>query len=275
MFISCFFGMKKYVILFIVCLLFLWVSFAQQTIDVPWAWSNWNTNNWSSPQPPNQPTQYQTDPNQTVDMPTAPDIVPSNTSIADQPWYWYCYSLFSPSFENLQTCLGCIQNWALPDVNAAWVIVSCTMMQQLCTNAYSVPDDQAKCNNNYNSCISSWWSPDRCSCKALWWISLNTNVPFVGNCISLRSSSSSSTTEVTPATAFPRLLAWLTKIVMTVILIFCFMAIIVGGVLISMGWASEEQATTWKKLIKHVVVALALLGASGVILRVINPSFFS
>lgn len=189
-------------------------------------------------------------------------------------WYSYCSSVFSSSGD-IETCVGCIQNGSIPDVNEAGAIVSCTMMQQLCTDAYSVPDDQAKCNEDYNSCVSGWWSSDRCSCKALWWISLNTNVPFVGNCISLRASSSSSTTQVTPETAFPRLLAWLTKIVMTIILIFCFMAIIAGGVLISMGGASEEQAKKGKDLIKHVVMALALLGASGVILRVINPSFFS
>ncbi len=184
------------------------------------------------------------------------------------PGMSYCSSKYSSSGD-ISACISCIAN-GMTDWGG-----SCVPIEQLCTDAYSVPDDQAECNSDYNSCISSWWSPDRCSCKALWWISLNTNVPFVWNCISLRASSSADTTQVTPTTAFPRLLWGLTKIVMTVILIFCFMAIIVGGVLISMGGASEEQAKKWKDLIKHVVMALALLGASGVILRVINPSFFS
>jgi hypothetical protein len=44
--------------------------------------------------------------------------------------------------------------------------------------------------------------------------------------------------------------------------------------MISSGGASEEHAKKGKDLITHVVIALALLGASGVILRVINPNFF-
>ncbi len=179
----------------------------------------------------------------------------------------YCSSKYTTPTD-IQACASCITNGMID-----WG-QSCVPIQQLCSDAYANTIDQVKCNDKYTTCSSSWGSVDRCACKAIWGISLNTNVPFVGNCISLRSSSSSNTTQVTPTTAFPRLLSWLTKIVMTVILIFCFMAIIVGWVLISMGWASEEQAKKGKDLIKHVVMALALLGASGVILRVINPSFF-
>jgi len=199
----------------------------------------------------------------------------SNTPEADVddfvsiPGTSYCASKFAGNYTGALACLSCLQNGSI------YMGDSCVMLQQLCADAYPVLDDQAVCNEKYIGCTDDWWSPDRCSCKAIWGISLNTNVPFIGNCISLRASSSSNTSEVTPTTAFPLLIAWLTKLVMTVILIFCFMAIIVGGVLISMGWASEEQAKKGKDLIKHVVIALALLGASGVILRVINPSFFS
>lgn len=186
------------------------------------------------------------------------------------PGMSYCSSKYSSSGD-ISACISCIAN-GMTDWGG-----SCVPIEQLCTNVYSIADDQAKCSEKYTSCRNSWWPVERCSCKAVWWISLNTNVPFVGNCISLRATPGwwSNTTIVTPTTAFPRLLAWLTKIVMTIILIFCFMAIIAGGVLISMGGASEEQAKKGKDLIKHVVMALALLGASGVILRVINPSFFS
>jgi len=42
----------------------------------------------------------------------------------------------------------------------------------------------------------------------------------------------------------------------------------------SMGGADESQHKKGKDLIRHVFIALALLGASGVILRLINPNFF-
>ena len=192
--------------------------------------------------------------------------------LSDSPGYWYCSSI-SDNIPNIQTCLNCVQGWQTARLVPGWSI-DCVPVEQLCNDAYSDPGDLESCNDTYTSCIDSWWSPDRCSCKAVGGVSLNTNVPFVGNCISLRTTSSSNTTDVTPTTAFPLLMAWLTRIVTTIILIFCFMAIIVGGVLMSMWWADESQHKKGKDLIKHVVIALALLWASGVILRIINPSFF-
>lgn len=154
--------------------------------------------------------------------------------------------------------------------------------QQACGPLFQAPLSNGW--DRYQKCLTCasapWANTSRCFCSAWWWIVLNTNVPFVGNCIMLRknvntANADPNTTVTDPTNAFPRLLAGLTKITMTVILIFCFMAIIVWGVLISMGWASEAQATKGKELIRHVIMALALLGASGVILRIINPSFFS
>ena len=60
----------------------------------------------------------------------------------------------------------------------------------------------------------------------------------------------------------------------TVILLVCFMAILVGGVMISASGGSDSSAKKGKELIGKVIVAIALLGASGVILRLINPNFF-
>jgi len=177
----------------------------------------------------------------------------------------YCNSKFPNDASN---CISCLQNGSMYDGN------SCIMMEQLCTNAYSLPDDQATCNDKYTQCTNDGWSPDRCACKAIGGVSLNTNVPFVGNCIALRGSSSWNTTVVDPTTAFPVLVAGLTRIVMTIILIFCFMAIIVWGILMSMGGYDPDRYKEGKTLIKRVVMALALLGASGVILRLINPNFF-
>lgn len=191
------------------------------------------------------------------------------------PWTSYCISVTS-NMEAASSCLSCLAWWGMYYPAPGWIGPECWPMQTVCSEAYSEADKQAKCTDSYNECLNKSVSPDRCACKAIGGISLNTNVPFVGNCISLTKSSSPNTTSITdPTNAFPRLLAGLTKLVMTVVLIFCFMAIIAGGVLISMGGASEEQAKKGKDLIRHVVIALALLGASGVILRVINPSFFT
>lgn len=157
-----------------------------------------------------------------------------------------------------------IPSWPSSNANVIWE--TCSVF---------TGDANTECMEKVSQCQVEWWSPDRCACKAIGGISLNTNVPFVGNCISLRRSSSENTTQVTPDTAFPILIIAVTKIMMTVILVFCFLAIIIGWVMMSMGWADESQYTKWKDLIKHVVIALALFGASGVILRIINPSFFT
>jgi len=114
----------------------------------------------------------------------------------------------------------------------------------------------------------NWTTEDSADCK---WIKLNTDVPFVGDCLSLSSENGG----INPLNAFATLLAALSSITMTVILIFCFMAVLIWGVLITTWWVAEGNVSKWKDLIKHVVIALALLWASGVILRLINPNFFT
>ncbi|MCX6823844.1 MAG: hypothetical protein NT085_01850 [candidate division SR1 bacterium] len=101
-------------------------------------------------------------------------------------------------------------------------------------------------------------------------IQLNTSVPFIGKCIEDGTSTPSpDETGVTGATAFPTLMGSLTKILVTLILITSFVLIIVGGIMIATGNPSGGR-----KMIMNVVIAIALLGASGVILRLINPNFF-
>lgn len=102
-------------------------------------------------------------------------------------------------------------------------------------------------------------------------VPLYTNVPFVGKCIQYgpRDGVATGANDIPPVNAFPVLLQALSKILLSVILIMCFGAIVVAGVMISSG--NDEQG---KSLITHVVVAMALLWASGVILRLINPNFF-
>ncbi|MFA7298839.1 MAG: hypothetical protein WC010_04305 [Candidatus Absconditabacterales bacterium] len=101
-------------------------------------------------------------------------------------------------------------------------------------------------------------------------VELNTNVPFIGKCIeSDTANKSSDETNVTGESAFPVLLGSLTKILVTIILIVSFVLIIIGGIMISTG-----DPAGGKKMIIKVVIGIALLGASGVILRLINPNFF-
>lgn len=101
-------------------------------------------------------------------------------------------------------------------------------------------------------------------------ISLNTSIPFIGNCIEDDSANKGvGETNVTGETAFPVLMWSLTKILVSVILIISFVLIIVGGIMIATGNPAEG-----KKMIIKVVIGIALLGASGVILRLINPNFF-
>lgn len=118
---------------------------------------------------------------------------------------------------------------------------------------------------------------NKCACKPsadnCCGISLYTNVPFVGKCIeyggSTVTNADGSSTVVTPVNAFPVLLGAMSKILLSVILIVCFGAIVVAGVMVSYG--NPEWG---RKLIEHVVIAMALLGASWVILRLVNPNFF-
>lgn len=110
-------------------------------------------------------------------------------------------------------------------------------------------------------------------CSEKWvccWVSLNTSVPFIGNCIEDSTASVWAwETNVTWESAFPVLMWSLTKILVTVILILSFVLIVVWGIMIATGNPSGG-----KSMIIKVVVGIALLWASWVILRLINPNFF-
>lgn len=116
-------------------------------------------------------------------------------------------------------------------------------------------------------------------------IKLLTSVPFIGKCIYMlsdaelkalgaKAAANPDVLAVSENTAFPRLMLWLTKILVTVILLASFIAIIVAGVMMAASGSGEEWYTNGKKIIGSVIAAIALLGASGVILRLINPNFF-
>jgi len=135
--------------------------------------------------------------------------------------------------------------------------------------------------NAVGACDCTWWytsvstsTGSVCKpCSDAWvccGISLNTSIPFIGNCIENSATDrGDGELAVSWTTAFPVLMWSLTKILVTVILIVSFVLIIVGGIMISIGKAAEGR-----KMIINVIIGIALLGASGVILRLINPNFF-
>ena len=129
--------------------------------------------------------------------------------------------------------------------------------------------------NSFGICVCSpnhtriRWVCKACDGKNICcWIKLNTNVPFIWNCIELGENNWTSET-ITEKNAFPMLVAWLIKILMTVILIVCFLVLIVAWI-----FRTTWDAKKWKDLIKWVAISLALLWASWVILRLVNPNFF-
>ena len=141
-----------------------------------------------------------------------------------------------------------------------------------CQSKYKQEGD----NTEYNNCIAKakcvvdnpGEDPEYCECVGNGWIKLNTNVPFVGRCIN---KDSSTTTEgSTTSTAFTDLIGGISKMVVTAILIVSFMFIIIGWVQRASGNPKEG-----KDKLKKVAIWLAILGASGAILRLINPNFFT
>ncbi len=127
-------------------------------------------------------------------------------------------------------------------------------------------------------------------------IKLNTKVPFIGNCIEFAKNckddkcpnsgyqcvnwkcrvvkNDPSQTVVDQEEAFPILMWWLVKILVTIIILAGFIGILAGGVMISAAWSDDQKAAKWRKLIINVAIAIAILWASWVILRLINPNFF-
>jgi len=171
--------------------------------------------------------------------------------------------------------------------NKKW---NCSSQQCVCVNsptAWTCPDWQEIYDG---CCVAKCWDGQirndkwKCVCDPLQWccgIKLNTNVPFIGNCIQLKSSNDNTPdstdpdiTTVNETTAFPILMQWLMKILVTVILVASFIILIAAWVMMSASGLKDEYFTTWRKMITWVIVALALLGASWVILRLVNPNFF-
>jgi hypothetical protein len=100
-------------------------------------------------------------------------------------------------------------------------------------------------------------------------IKLNTNFPIIWNCIWTSKDS-----KTNPTTAFPKMVWALTKIIMSLILVVCFIFIIVAGIMWAWSWEDNSQVTKAKWILKKVAIVILLLWFSWAILRLINPNFF-
>ena len=100
-------------------------------------------------------------------------------------------------------------------------------------------------------------------------IKLNTNFPIIWDCINIKKGGEG--TDVTQA--FPTMIWALTKIIISIILVVCFIMIIVAWIMRASSW--DKATTKAKSLIIKVAVTVLLLWFSWVILKLINPNFFS
>lgn len=131
-------------------------------------------------------------------------------------------------------------------------------------------DDQAYEDQVFNSEWDAGGSNERCDPKKD--IMLNTHIPFVWRCIK-KTVETDAWSKSTLTTVFPKLVWWVSRIVMTAIIILWFLWILVWWFMIAADGAFGTKAA-WVKLIVSVVAWLILLWASWVILNLINPSFF-
>lgn len=163
---------------------------------------------------------------------------------------WNCQSWYTVQWSCCFADNMCWDSW----YNAGWQCIDCTW-----DTMPNPKHTRCICNPNLKCC----------------WVQLNNVVPFIWDCIEMNGESNrDNTTNVTSVTAFPILMQWLMKILMSVIMIFSFLMIIVAWLMIvswAFGW---NWFTTGKKIIKNVIISLILLGCSWLILSLINPSFF-
>lgn len=174
------------------------------------------------------------------------------------------------------------QKNAMDSAKDAYDACAGVIVEWLCSKAGNDLRDKPNSKNTivWCDCVAWFKKVDKeCkSCDAKWvccGIELNTNVPFIGKCIEDTADDVWwDETGVTADQAFPVLMWSLVRIMVTIILIVSFVLIVVGGIQIASAWSDSWAASSGRKLIMKVVIGIALLGASWVILRLINPNFF-
>jgi len=199
----------------------------------------------------------------TLEIPFCPD--PCTSRKIDTQTCKQTYGSWSFSNGKIPACCDkCLSN---QKVNSAGTGCECSKTQDDCKNTWDKLNDKTcKCE-----CDSS---------KRCCWILLNTIVPFIWDCIEMTSqndvwsSNNKNTSTVNQLNAFPFLMMWLSKILVTAILIFSFLIVIVSWLMMVTWVYDDSNYKKWMEWIKKVVVALILLWSSWLILKLINPSFF-
>jgi hypothetical protein len=151
-----------------------------------------------------------------------------------------------------------------------WWIVDGSDMDGWNNIATPNADDWNMESQNQESPASSW-DEGVCPWDDKNYIILNTNVPFVWRCIEKKFSVWDDKTNV--SNVFPRLMAYMIRIMMTVLVVWWFLGILVWWFMIASNGAFGSKQTG-VKLILGVIAGLILLWASGIILNLINPNFF-
>ncbi len=196
---------------------------------------------------------------------------------------WYPAPLDFCPWCDLRTINTCEQDyWSWWYENNSWCCINCGTQKK-----FDTTKNDCVCSKTQDECANNWdkLNKETCKCECdsslrCCGILLNTVVPFIWDCIEMTSqndvwsSSNENTSTVNQLNAFPFLMMGLSKILVTVILIFSFLIVIASGLMMTTWVYDESNYKTGMERIKKVVVALILLWSSWLILKLINPSFF-
>lgn len=182
---------------------------------------------------------------------------------------------------NNQTCEQTYGSWWYANNKTPKCCIDCGW-----DKIYDPEEDECVCDPN-KECSKKWYVVDPATCKCecdpskrCCGIELNTVVPFIWDCIEMTTNNSThdlsdpNKSNVNQLNAFPFLMMGLSKIMVTVILIFSFLVIIAAGLMMVTGVYDQSNYSKWVDRIKKILWALILLWTSGLILKLINPSFF-
>ena len=106
------------------------------------------------------------------------------------------------------------------------------------------------------------------------WIKLNTDFPIIWNCIKIKKWNGKDE-EVDPTNAFSYMMGALSQIVVSLVLVICFILIIVAGIMRAWAWDDTGKTKAAKDILQKVAITIVLLWLAWVILKAINPVFFS
>lgn len=142
--------------------------------------------------------------------------------------------------------------------------------------------DKEKCDERREKWEAVIWENCSCACDPARWccgVQLNVPLPFIGDCIELTNSNSTAgardgSISINQLNAFPVLIKWISKIIVTLIMIFSVIVVIFAWVMMTTSVANESNYKTWLEMLKKVIIALILLWTSWLILKLINPTFF-